>query len=57
MLLWLWYRPAAAVPIRPLAWEPLCAAGAALEMANKQKNLVIPQDETRDNVTMFGIGY
>ena len=22
VLLWLWYRPAATVPIQPLAWEP-----------------------------------
>ena len=27
-LLWLWYRPAAIVPIRHLAWEPPYAAGA-----------------------------
>ena len=32
-LLWLWYRPAAAAPIQPLAWEPPCAAGAAQEIA------------------------
>ena len=30
-LLWLWYRPAAAAPIRPLAWEPPCTLGAALK--------------------------
>ena len=32
-LLWLWHRPAATALIRPLAWEPPCAAGAALEKA------------------------
>ena len=37
MLLWLWRRPAATAPIRPLAWEPLYAAGAALEKAKRQK--------------------
>ena len=26
-LLWLWHRPAATAPIRPLAWEPPYAAG------------------------------
>ena len=31
MLLWLWHRPAAIAPIRPLAWEPPYAAGAALK--------------------------
>ena len=30
-LLWLWYRPAATVPIRSLAWEPPYATGAALK--------------------------
>ena len=30
-LLWLWCRPAAVALIRPLAWEPPHAAGAALE--------------------------
>ena len=36
-LLWLWCRPVATAPIRPLAWEPPCAAGAAQEMAKRQK--------------------
>ena len=31
MLLWLWRRPAATAPIRPLAWEPPRAMGAALK--------------------------
>ena len=30
-LLWLWYRPAAVAPIRPLAWELLYAKDAALK--------------------------
>ena len=36
-LLWLWRRPVATAPIRPLAWEPPYAAGAALEKAKRQK--------------------
>ena len=32
-LLWIWHRPAARAPIRPLAWEPPYAAGAAQEIA------------------------
>ena len=32
-LLWLWCRPAATAPIRPLAWEPPYATGTALEKA------------------------
>ena len=42
-LLWLWCRPAAAVPIRPLAWEPPHAVGTALnthtQKKKKKKNL------------------
>ena len=33
VLLWLWRRPVATAPIRPLAWEPPYAAGAAQEIA------------------------
>ena len=38
MLLWLWCTPVATAPIRPLAWEPPYAEGAALEKAKRQKN-------------------
>jgi len=38
-LLWLWHRLAATTPIRPLAWEPPYAAGAALEKAKKKKKI------------------
>ena len=34
-LLWLWCRPAATAPIRPLAWEPPYAAGAAQEIEKR----------------------
>ena len=33
----LWCRPAAIAPIWPLAWEPPCAAGAALKSKKKRK--------------------
>ena len=36
VLLWLWYRLAAVAPVRPLAWEPLYAAGVALKNKNKK---------------------
>ena len=36
-LLCLWCRPAAVVPIRPLAWEPLYAVGAALKRQKKKE--------------------
>ena len=35
-LLWFWRRPAATAPIRPLAWEPPYAVGAAQEIAKKK---------------------
>ena len=37
-LLWLWYKPAAAVPIRPLAWETPYASDAALKRQKKKEN-------------------
>ena len=37
VLLWLWRRPVATAPIQPLAWESSYAAGAAQEMAKRQK--------------------
>ena len=40
VLLWLWRRLVAAAPIRPLAWEPLYATGAAQEMAKRQKKFL-----------------
>ena len=37
-ILWLWYRPEATAPTRPLAWEPPFAAG---EAQKKKRNEVI----------------
>ena len=37
VLLWLWRRPPATVPIRPLAWEPPYATGVGLK--RQEKNL------------------
>ena len=36
-LLWLWCKPAATAPIRPLAWEPLYATDAALKKRKQNK--------------------
>ena len=36
-LLWLWCRPVATTPIRPLSWEPPYASGTSLEKAKRQK--------------------
>ena len=35
--LWLWRRPAATAPIRPLAWEPPYAEGAALKRPKEKR--------------------
>ena len=37
VLLWLWHRPVATVPIRPLAWEHPFAGGAALKKQKRKK--------------------
>ena len=44
----LWCRPAATAPIRPLAWEPPCAVGVALEKAKRPKT---KQNKTKQNKT------
>ena len=36
-LLWLWCRPAATAPIRPLTWEPPYAMGEALKKKDKRQ--------------------
>ena len=47
-LLWLRWRPAAAAPIGPLAWEPPYAAGAALEKEKKERECAI-KDEKKNS--------
>ena len=37
VLLWLWRRQVATAPIRPLAWEPSYAAGAALKKKKEKE--------------------
>ena len=37
VLLWLWQRPVATAPFRPLAWEPPYITGAALEKTKKKE--------------------
>ena len=46
VLLWLWHRPAAAVLIRPLAWELSFASGSALKKEREKKNCT--ELETRE---------
>ena len=57
MLLWLWCRLAATAPIRPLAWEPPYAAGAALKKAKRQKikNMKYKSIELYDTIKEFSL--
>ena len=48
-LLWLSRRLVATAPIRPLAWEPPSAAGAALEKAKRQKK---KKSESQKNLSL-----
>ena len=47
-LLWLWHQLAAIAPIRPLAWEPPYAAGAAQEKTKKKGGGAV-----RENVSII----
>ena len=48
VLLWLWRRPAAVAPIRPLAWEPSYAMGAVLKnKTKKQKKQTKPKRQIK----------
>ena len=40
--LWLWCRLSATAPIRPLAWEPPRAAGAALKSQKEKEAVGVP---------------
>ena len=46
-------RPAVAALIGPLAWEPPCAVGAALEKAKKKKDI---KELTKKEKTVFRSG-
>ena len=50
-LLWLWCRPAAAAPIRRLAWEPPCAQmWPKKEKKKKKKNFKNPKNKNKTTV-------
>ena len=48
VLLWLWCKAATIAPIRPLAWEPPYAAGAALKTHKLYQG---SQETTMNNYT------
>ena len=51
-LLWLWWRPAAVVPIPPLAWELPYAMGVALKRKKKKKK---DQDQQKEELEIFKV--
>ena len=53
LLLWLWHRPATTALIRPLAWEPPCAMGAALEKAKTKKQTKKKRETLCDTTFVF----
>ena len=48
VLLWLWYRPAAAALIQPLAWEPPYATGEAQKQTNKKTVYILSVIRTKN---------
>ena len=50
-LLWLWHRLLAIAPNRPLAWEPPCAAAAALKRQKKDKTNKQTKTKTKTHTT------
>ena len=53
-LLWLWCRPVATAPTRPLAWEPPYAAGVTLKgQKDKKKKKRIVLDQISWDLTGF----
>ena len=50
-LLWLWCRPAATAPIRPLAWEPPYAVESCPRKGKKKK--VSQPNQYNQSLTMF----
>ena len=56
-MLWLWRRPAAAAPMKPLAWELPYAAGAALKSKAKQNKPKKPKEKERQPLMCGRQGY
>ena len=52
-LLWLWCRPAAAVPVGPLACEPPYAAGTAIPTPPTSQKMNNPQNMVKIVTFMF----
>ena len=55
-LLWLWCRPAATALIRPLAWKPPYATGAALKR-EKEKKKKEKQQKQQQTFIFYNLGH
>ena len=53
-LLWLWCRPVAPTPIRPLAWEPHMPQERPKETAKRQKKKKKKDRKKKENKTRRG---
>ena len=53
---WLWHRPAATAPIRPLAWEPPYATGAALKKKKEEEEEEEEEEEIVRQEGAAGVG-
>ena len=51
-LLWLWCRPSAVAPIKPLAWEPPYAVGVALKKSKAKKRKKKKERKKRKKQTL-----
>ena len=56
-LLWLWHRPEATAPIRPLSWEPPYAMGAALKKNKKRRKKKVPRLGVESEAAAAGHGH
>ena len=54
-LLWLWRRPGATAPIRPLAWEPPYATERPNEIARRQQKIKEEEGEEKRE-TYYTVG-
>ena len=52
-LLWLWCRPAATAPIRPLAWEPPYATSVTLEKMKKNYLAKTNDQVEKNNLNLY----
>ena len=57
VLLWLWCRPVATAPVRPLVWELPYATGVALKRQKQNKNKTNKKKSLKKNGALHRRGY